>query len=92
MKKTLATTMALVGLCAISMAGRPAPDESIGALTAYVIQELDFDQGTHASDPSGDGLGRDGVEDRVGLANVVEPGNISATLGLLVFLLDLGDE
>ena len=35
-----------------------------------------FPQGQHASDPSEDGLG---PEERVGLANVVEQGNVFAT-------------
>ncbi len=91
MRKMIATTCAMLALAGFSMAGKPDPTSSIGALTAYAIHELNFDQGQHASDPSGDGVGRDGVEDRVGLANVVEKGNVSATLGLLVFLLDLGE-
>ena len=45
-----------------------------GRLTMEAIQE-GFDQGRHAADPGDDGLGR---EDRVGLANVVERGNVQA--------------
>lgn len=89
MKKLIVSTLSLISFCGILLAGKPGPTENLGALTSYAIHELDFDQGKHASDPSGDGLGRDGKEDRVGLANVVEQGNVSATLGLLVFLLDL---
>lgn len=36
--------------------------------------------GEHSSDPSGDGLGR---EDRVGLANIIEQGNLHAVCELL---------
>ena len=39
------------------LTGAPAPSENLGALTNWAIHELDFDQGQHASDPSGDGHG-----------------------------------
>ncbi len=49
------------------------PDCNWGELTAYAINELDFDQGAHSSDPT------DGDDQpRVGLANVVEKGNVFA--------------
>lgn len=41
-----------------------------------------FDQGGHASDPSGDGKGK---EDRVGLPNVAGQGDLSATMDALGF-------
>ncbi len=61
-------------------AGPPVSSVAIecnwGTLTMESILEDDFDQGGHSSDPSGDGPGR---EDRVGLANVLERGNLQAT-------------
>ena len=59
------------------------PECSWGELTSYAIS-IGFDQGAHASDPSGDGLGQ---EERVGLANVVEQGNLEATCELIWDLL-----
>ncbi|MCT2538977.1 hypothetical protein [Sedimentimonas flavescens] len=52
---------------------------SLGDLTRESIAD-GFDQGKHASDPSGDGVGR---ENRVGLANVVSRGDLGETVGLL---------
>lgn len=60
-----------------------APELTWGDLTHEQIA-AGFDQGGHAADPSGDGLG---PEDRVGLANVVEPGDIFATAELIDSLL-----
>jgi len=52
-----------------------------GELTKFAIHEIEgWNQGEHSADPSGDGLGK---EDRVGLANVVERGNMAATTALL---------
>ena len=62
------------------------PDCSWGQLTQYAILELGFEQGPHSADPSGDGNGH---EDRVGLANVVEQGNMEATCDLISDLLGL---
>ena len=61
---------------------------SWGQLTAGAI-EGGFDQGAHSSDPSGDGKGKgNGVDEpRVGLANVVEQGNMGATTDLIESLL-----
>jgi len=48
-----------------------------GELTSDSIAESSGSvQGEHASDPSGDGLG---PEERVGLANVIEQGDLFAT-------------
>lgn len=63
-----------------------APTDSWGALTRYAIHEVDgWDQGLHSSDPSGDGRGPEG---RVGLANVVERGNLAATTNLIASILN----
>jgi hypothetical protein len=55
-----------------------APEFNWGKLTSYAILDLDFDQGAHASDPT-----PDDDQPRVGLANVVEEGNIFATTELI---------
>ena len=60
-----------------------APECNWGELTSEAIAD-GFDQGQHASDPSGDGLG---PEDRVGLANVIEQGNLHATCEFIADLL-----
>ncbi len=79
----------LFGAAALSLglAASPAsaakPDCSWGELTSASIAD-GFDQGGHSADPSGDG---NGPEDRVGLANVVERGNLEATCELIDSLL-----
>ena len=73
------------------LTGPPAPADNLGSLTSWAIHELDFDQGHHASDPSGDGLGKDGVEERVGLANLFGRGNLQATVDFLADSLDAPD-
>ena len=66
-------------------------DINWGQLTAYAITELDFGQGPHASDPSGDGHGPGTADEpRDGIANVVEQGNIDATTDLIADMLGLG--
>ena len=73
-----------------SLAVAAPPDDSVGVecnwglLTMEQILEDDFDQGAHASDPSDDGRG---PEERVGLANVVERGNMQALCELIESLL-----
>ena len=52
-----------------------APEPTWGDLTAYAILRLDSDWGELMSDPP-----PDYDPDRVGLANVVEEGNIFATV------------
>jgi hypothetical protein len=70
---------AAVGLGAAILAAPAAqaapPTCNWGQLTSQSIAS-GFPQGEHASDPSGDGKGR---EDRVGLANVVNKGDLHAT-------------
>lgn len=52
---------------------------NFGQLTADSIG-AGFDQGGHASDPSGDGHGPgDADQPRVGLANVINKGDLEAT-------------
>ena len=54
---------------------------SLGQLTKEANQTEGWSQGSHASDPSGDGKGKgDSDQPRSGLANVAEKGNLSATL------------
>lgn len=58
-----------------------------GQLTSESIAD-GFDQGTHSSDPSGDGTGPgDSDQPRAGLANVVDQGNLEATCALIRSLL-----
>lgn len=57
-------------------------DDNWGRLTHEMISK-GFDQGGHASDPSGDGLGH---EDRVGLANVIDQGDLYATYEFILGL------
>jgi len=84
--KKLITTAAITGALALGLA-TPAlagpPTCNWGQVTAAAVAD-DFDQGGHASDPSGDGHGP-GTNDepRAGLANVVEQGNLNATCELL---------
>ena len=77
--------LALVALLAIGISsaaqandnGRPGCNW--GELTMAAIME-GFPQGEHASDPSGDGKGKDDADQpRAGLGNVVERGNLEAT-------------
>ncbi len=82
MKRVLGISLSVA--FAVAALGAPAtagpPSCHWGQETKAAIQnDGGRAQGDHASDPSGDGLGRDGVEDRVGLANVIEPGNLVAT-------------
>lgn len=52
---------------------------NLGQLTAASIAG-GFEQGAHASDPSGDGHGPgDADQPRVGLANVINKGDLEAT-------------
>ena len=81
----LATTATLaIGLTAGPAA---ASDCNWGQLTADSIA-ADFPQGAHSSDPSGDGHGPGTADEpRVGLANVVARGDLSATCELSESLL-----
>jgi hypothetical protein len=65
-----------------------APECNWGQLTASSIAELDFDQGGHSSDPSGDGHGPGTADEpRVGLANVGERGDLEFTCQIIASLL-----
>jgi len=58
-----------------------------GQLTSGAVAD-GFPQGPHSSDPSGDGHGPGTADEpRVGLANVVERGNLNATCELISSLL-----
>jgi len=60
-----------------------APDCNWGELTSEAIAG-GFDQGGHSSDPSGDGHGPGTLDEpRVGLANVVDQGDLHATCELI---------
>ena len=69
--------------------GEDAPgqrDDNWGEVTSDAITENDWDQGKHARDPSGDGVGPGNQEGkRSGLANVDERGSLSSTMDLLGF-------
>jgi hypothetical protein len=84
MRKRVLATIGVAGLLTV-MASGPAsaqPDCSWGELTRSVVP-----LGAHASDPSGDGKGPgDADQPRVGLANVVERGNLHATCEALAGL------
>jgi hypothetical protein len=83
--------IALALLTGTANAAPPSPSDNLGALTKYAIQELvSWDQGEHSSDPSDDGHGPGTVDEpRVGLANIVEQGNLQLTVDLIAFLLGL---
>jgi hypothetical protein len=80
----------LTSLLALPAAAEPPTAcDNIGQLTKWSIQNLEgYEQGPHASDPSGDGHGKDTLDEpRVGLPNLIEQGELGLTLGLLVSLL-----
>lgn len=89
-KKLIMSAMvaALAGVTAVaSGSASAAPDCNWGELTAGAIAD-GFDQGPHSSDPSGDGHGPGSADEpRVGLANVVERGDLAATCELIGSLL-----
>ena len=92
MKKILAGLMIFAFLPA--MADPPSdpddakPDCNWGALTAYAILDLDFDQGAHSADPSGDGSGQgDADSPRAGLPNLLGTGDLESTCFLIESLL-----
>ena len=62
------------------------PDITWGEVTSTLINEFDWDQGGHARDPNGDGPGND---DRGGLANVVNQGDMQATTEFIADAFDL---
>jgi hypothetical protein len=71
---------ALVLMAGSANAAPPCPDENLGSLTNWAIHNLPgWDQGQHSADPSGDGHGPGTVDEpRVGLANIIELGNLKA--------------
>lgn len=86
----------LAGLAAIStssvLAAPPIKAMTVecnwGTLTMEAIKDLNFEQGKHSSDPSGDGHGPGTADEpRAGLANVVEQGNLEYTCELIERLL-----
>lgn len=88
-KKIVAAVLAAV-LSSVALGGvaDAAPKEcNWGHLTSSTIA-AGFEQGPHASDPSGDGHGPGTLDEpRAGLANVVEKGNLEATCDLITSLL-----
>ena len=68
----------------------PTVCDNLGQLTKWSIQDLEgYEPGPHASDPSGDGHGKDTLDEpRAGLPNLIEQGELGLTLGLLVSLLN----
>jgi hypothetical protein len=84
MKKITFIVLILVLMLAMALpVFADPPSCNWGQLTSDSIAD-GFDQGGHSSDPSGDGLG---PEPRVGLANVVNQGDMNATCELIDSLL-----
>jgi len=77
MKKLIATIAALAA--SVSLMASDCP-KNLGQLTSSQIA-AGFEQGPHSSSFAG--------EPRVGLANIVEQGNLKATLYLIVLTLGL---
>ncbi|MCU9839537.1 hypothetical protein OEZ49_17315 [Ruegeria sp. WL0004] len=74
----------IIASAAVAGSGKEAPGQrdagSWGAVTSEAVTG-GFDQGAHASDPSGDGNGpTSSDEPRSGLANAVSRGDLSATM------------
>lgn len=80
----LTVAAALLSTAAAAQDTRGVDDgTSLGDVTKQAIG-AGFDQGGHASDPSDDGVGRDGNEGRrSGLANVVDRGDLSSTIDVI---------
>jgi hypothetical protein len=78
-----ALTLALaIPAAAMAGSGKSPPgqlENNLGDLTKEAI-ENGFDQGGHSADPSSDGLGR---EDRSGLANIFDQGDLGDTIEFL---------
>lgn len=88
MKKVVFIVLVLVMMLVIAVPASADPPEcNWGKLTSGAIAD-GFDQGTHASDPSGDGHGPSTADEpRAGLANVVNRGDLEATCELIESLL-----
>jgi hypothetical protein len=83
----LAVIASLALMMSVTPAAADPPSCNWGTLTADAIAG-GFPQGPHSSDPSGDGHGPGTADEpRVGLANVVERGNLHATCELISSLL-----
>lgn len=83
--------LAVIAVMALMVSVTPAaadpPSCNWGTLTADAIAG-GFPQGPHSSDPSGDGHGPGTADEpRVGLANVVERGDLNATCEFISGLL-----
>ncbi|MDA5094589.1 hypothetical protein O2N63_10880 [Aliiroseovarius sp. KMU-50] len=76
--------MTLTAMTASAGLADPNPStKDWGKLTKEAIED-GFEQGGHSSDPSGDGHGPGTADEpRAGLANVVERGNLGATVDLI---------
>jgi hypothetical protein len=88
-KKMFTFGAAVAGAILIGVGSATAgpPTCNWGGLTSAAIAG-GFPQGEHSSDPSGDGHGPGTADEpRVGLANVVEQGNLNATCELIDSLL-----
>ncbi len=84
----LAAIAVLALMLSVAPAAADPPSCNWGQLTADSIAD-GFPQGPHSSDPSGDGHGPGTADEpRVGLANVVERGNLNATCELITSLLE----
>ena len=87
-KKVFFVLVLIMTLAMAAPVSAGPPDCNWGQLTSGEIAE-GFDQGPHASDPSGDGYGPgDADHRRAGLANVVEKGNLEATCFLIDTLMN----
>jgi hypothetical protein len=87
LKKMVAVAGAAGLMLALSAAPAQADEKcNWGQLTSGAIAD-GFEQGPHASDPTGDGHGPGTVDEpRSGLGNVVEQGNLEATCQLIAGL------
>jgi hypothetical protein len=89
MKKVAFIVLVLVMMLVMAVPAFADPPEcNWGTLTSESIAAGLVEQGPHASDPSGDGHGPGTADEpRMGLANVVERGNLEATCELIESLL-----
>ncbi|SDD97300.1 hypothetical protein [Ruegeria marina] len=83
----LSGSFLVIASTVVAESGKEPPgqreDGSWGAVTSQEVTG-GFNQGEHASDPSGDGHGpTSSDEPRAGLANVVSSGDLSATMDAL---------
>ena len=93
MRLILFSIVSLFLFVSATQAGPPvtklAVDCNWGKLTMESIVGKGFDQGRHASDPSGDGHGPGTLDEpRAGLANVVNQGDLQALCALIEELME----